>query len=531
MNSGLSANIFLDALILLMNIRDEETLALIDQLIDTYTEELRLNVSLNSVLTTRFIELLQELKVFPRGEDGDVSRVSAIASFIEANKDVDEEDHLFFESMKNLFDVAKAVKQDKAVIDNKKMKIKNTLNYTKFKRWTTRMYGKLNEFTTTSDTEQQTTLLTDIANLSGKIVDSIRGDLSALGKAEERVVFSDRESLREAIEKAQKAEQIDYIFKTDLQGINDMLGRGGFVRGEFGIIYGLSHHFKTGLLLSIARGIASKNDPKPMVKKGKKPLMLMVTLENYANRNTLWFYKTAYACTFGKRPEKNMPIEEMIDLIQDYYTKNGWEFIVEMYKGKDFGYDEYCRLIEKYEAIGYEILVVMVDYMEKMKKKSSLYNGEVDSHNALAALCQGLFDFNKSKEILFISPHQCNRVMQQVADRVKTNVVKHFSTDGVSGSIAINQIADLEIYVYIEHDLDKKAWLTTMRGKHRYMDDTPMSRRYCAYPFDDRIGIVGDVDSKKKFVRDIYAVSGSEEKKKKELEAESVNIADDEEAF
>lgn len=531
MGSGLSANIFLDVLILLMSVRDDETLTLIDQLIDTYTEELRLNNSLNSVLTIRFLSLLQEMKKFPRGEEGDVARISAIANFIEANKDVDEEDHLFFEAMKNLFETAKAAKSDIETINKKKRKIKNVLNFTKFKRWTTRMYGKLNEFLTTNDLDNQGVLLADVTNLARKVVDAIKGDLSAFGTtAEERVVFSDRESLRVALEKAQKSEQYDYVLRTDLQGLNEMLGRDGFIRGEFCVIYGLSHHFKTGLLLSIARGVASQNDPTHMVKPGKKPLILLDTLENWANKNTLWLFRTAYACTLGKPAAKDMPIDEMVTAIQDFYTSRGWEFIIEMYKGKDFGYDEYERQIEKYEALGYEIVLCMVDYMEKMKKRSSLYNGDVDSHQALAALTQGMFDFNKAKNITFITPHQFNRVMQQVADRVKTNVVKHFSTDGVSGSIAINQIVDLEIYIYIEKDLDQKPWLTVKRGKHRYVEDTPERKKYFAYPFDEKLGIVSDLGKKKGYVRDIYA-AGSDAKKeaaaeKSMAEYESVLNAD-----
>lgn len=518
MNNGLSANIFLDVLILLMNIRDDETIVLTENLIDIYTEELARNSSLNTVLTVRFLNLLTEMKKMPRGEDGDAARITAVANFIESNKDITEEDHFFFESVKNLFDTIKQVKQDTTLIKEKKTKIKNILTFTKFKRDTTRMYGKLNEFLSTSDSDQQGALLADVANIARKIVNSIKGDLSALGsKAEERVVFSDRESLRLALEKAQKSEQYDYVLKTDLQGLNLMLGRGGFVRGEIGVIYGLSHHFKTGLLLSIARGVASQNDPTKMVKDGKKPLILLITLENYASKNTLWFYRTAFACTFGKKAPKDMKIDEMADLIQKFYTGKGWEFIVEMYKGKDFGYDEYERLIEKYEALGYEIVLSMIDYAEKMKKKSSLYSGDTDSYQALAALFQGLFDLNKAKEITFLTPHQFNRTMQQVADRVKVNVVKSFSTDGVSGSIAINQIVDLEIYVYIEYDLDKKAWLTSMRGKHRYMDDTPVKDRYFAYPFDEKLGIVADIDGKRGFVRDIYAVT-ADKKKEKALE-------------
>ena len=517
MNNGLSIHVFLDVLFLIINIRDNETMSLIDDLIETYAEELRLNKSIDSVIVVRFLGLLQELKKFPKNEEGDASRISAIANFIINTKDVVEEDHLFFDAMKGIFEAAKKGQQSEEVLTNKKKKIRQILTHNKFKRLTTRMYGKLNECANTSDIELQGSQLADVANLARQIIDGLSCDLTSISNgAEERVVFSDRDSMQVALGKALAVENGTMVLKTGLQGINGMLGhRNGFALGEWVVIYGLSHHFKTGLLLTIARGIAKYNDSAMFCPKDKKPLILLVSLENYANRNLLWFFRTAYACIYGKQPDQNMPIDEIMDFVQDFYTKTGWEFIIERYKGMNFGYDEFVNTVEKYEALGYKVVVAMVDYMEKMKKKSSIYSGDADSHAGLTALADGLFAFCKSKEMLFITPHQFNRKMQEVADRVKTNVVKQFSADGVGGSIAINQIADLEIYVYIESDLDNRAWLTVRRGKHRYMDDTPIAARYCAYLFDPDIGITDDLEGKKRFVRDIYSAgsdTGTEQK-------------------
>lgn len=520
--SVLSANIFLDALILIIDTRDEETLTLVDRLVDVYTEELKTNRSMDGILIRRFIDLLNNIKKLPRGDEGNTSRIVAITNFITNCKDMEHEDRGFYDALQYLFTSAKEIRENTEELNKRKRKIKNTLTFAKFKRCMAKMYANFNEFASSnSDPETQDICLTNIINQANIIVESAKCDFSMLSSsAEERVVFSDKTSVKEALTRAITAESSEHVLKTDLQGLNMMLGhRGGFVRGEFAVIYGLSHHFKTGLLLTIARGIASQNKAASVAKPGKKPMILFITLENFANRNAYWFYKAAYACIFNQAPPKDMNIDEMVKIINDFYTRNGWEFILEKYKGINFGYDEYVKTIEKYEALGYDVVVSLVDYMEKMKKKSSIYDNNSDSHEALAALAQGLFDYNKSKEITFITPHQFNRQMQKVADQVKVNVIKHFSTDGVSGSIAINQIVDLELYVYIETDLDKQAWLTVMRGKHRYVDDTPIAHRYFAYPFVDKIGIVEDVSAgkKKMFVRDIYSnMSSSDDKKKKD---------------
>lgn len=512
MNNGLNINIFLNALILIISARDDESLDLINQLIDVYQEEIKVNNGLDTILVRKFLALLKDLRKVPRKDENDVERFSLIADFIANNKAVEDQDALFFDSMKNIFEAAKQAKADDTICKKKKKQIKNTLTWARFKKTCARMYGQLNEFLSTADEEQQADYLTNCINLARRLVDSVKGDLNSFhSNAEERVIFSDNESLKQAFTKAIAAETEGQVLKTGLKGLNMMLGkRGGFVRGEWVLIYGLSHHFKTGILLSIARGIAKNNDPKNLVAPGKKPLILLVSLENYANRNLLWFYKTAYSCTFMKQPTKEISMEEMISFIQDFYIKNGWEFIIERRKGMNFGYDDFVTMVEHYEALGYEIVLAEVDYMEKMKKASSNFSGDNDSHSALASLAQSLFDFCKSKEILFITPHQFNRKMQELADRVKTNVVKHFSADGVSGSVALNQIADLEISVYIENDFEKNAWLTVQRGKHRYVDDTPVAHRYFAQKFDPTLGIMDDIGLKEKyFVRDIYANDSS----------------------
>lgn len=528
MNGGLSINIFLDALILIIGSRDDEALDLVNQLIDAYQEEVKTNKGLDTILVRKFLALLKDLRKIPRKEEHDVERVSLIADFITNNQVVDEQDALFFDAMKNIFEASKKMQHESGICDGKKKKIKNTLTWVKYKRQCAKMWGKLNEFTSTTDEEQQSYFLSDVCNIARKLLDSVRGDLSNMSNgAEERVVFSDRESLTRALTKAMAAEQEGTVLKTGIKGLNMMLGkRGGFVRGEWTVIYGLSHHFKTGLLLTIGRGFAKYNNPTTLLNdKTKKPLILLVSLENYANRNALWFYKTAYACTFQKQPDKDMTIEQMVDFIQEFYTNHGWEFIIERYKGMNFGYDEYVNTVEKYESLGYELVVGMVDYMDKMKRKSSLYDGESSAHGSLISLADGLFGYNKSKEILFITPHQFNRKMQEVADRVKTNVVKHFSSDGVSGSIAVNQIADLELFVYIEQDLDKNAWLTVQRGKHRYVDDTPVAHRYFAQRFNDTLGIMDDIDSKRKlFVRDLYSAEEDESNLRKDSEKTNGDI-------
>jgi len=517
--AGLTSSTFIDALILLLSAStDVETNNLIDQLITCYNEEFKANSSMDTVNNRKFIKLLNDLKKVPMGDENDIVRSKLVIDYINSNQPVDGDDEVFFMSLKQIFDDVNNTKINDKIKNETKQKIKNTLTWTKYRKYVNAIFGKLNKFTDIADTDSQSFLLTDINNIARRIVDNSVANIGNLATgAEERVVFSDKESLRSAFSKLIEEESVG-ILKTGLQGLNKMCGyRGGFARGEFVMIYGLQHHFKTGMLLTIARGFCKYNDPSTHVKPGKKPLILLISLENYARKNLNWFYKTAYAVCYQKSPDKNMTIEQTVEFVQDWYVKTGWDFVIERYKGKDFGYDQFVNTIERYESLGYEVVACMVDYMEKMNKSSSTFKaGSNKDWSALDNLANDLFGYIKSKEILFISPHQFNRDMFKISEQGKSNVVKSFGTSGVSGALGVAQVADMEISVYIEKDHKGQSWLTVARGKHRYVDNTPTKDKYFAYLFDEQLGILDDVEEKRpRYVRDIYVIDDDEDDKSK----------------
>lgn len=523
-NSGLTAATFLDALVLLLVSSTEPTeenanvFLLVDSLCNAYAEDVKPTASTESILDRNFIKLIRDVRLIEKGKEHDVERSKLVIDFIQKNKPIDGENEIFIESLKQIFEDAKKAKFNKEVQSNIKKRIRNALTWSKYKKLLNQMYGKLNRFDDTTDNTKQAEVLAEINTIAKQLVEGTTFNLDDLPTdAEERVVLSDKNSLNNALIKL-KEEEDTGILKTGLQGLNRMLGkRGGFARGEFAVIYGLQHHFKTGLLLTIARGICKYNSPKAHAKDGKKPLILFISLENYARKNLFWFYKTAYACCKQCEPDPNMPTSDMIKFVQEWYVSTGWEFIIERYQGKSFSYEKFTETIERYEALGYEVVAVLLDYMEKMAKSRNLDKNNSEWLN-LGDLTNNIFGYIKSKEILFITPHQFNRDMSRIAEQGKTNVVKHFGTSGVSGSVEVARVVDLEISVYIEEDHKKQSWLTVQRGKHRYVDDTPKTHRYFAYKFDEKLGILDDYGTDEngkpkeaKFVTDIYAIDTGED--------------------
>ena len=225
MHTDLNIYIFLDVLVLIMNIRDEETMVIVDQLIEVYTEELRLNKTINGALVQRFLHLLKSLRALPPGEDGNTARMAMIGDFVCGSKDVESEDKLFYDAMANIFEAAKDAKADVKLIKDKKRKIKLILASNRCKRLINRMFGKINEGRDTEDLDRKEECLSTTVALATDIINYIKKDSSIFSSsAEEQVVFSSETSLRAALQKAIDSESVTGVLKSDLQGFNQMCG-------------------------------------------------------------------------------------------------------------------------------------------------------------------------------------------------------------------------------------------------------------------------------------------------------------------
>ena len=87
--------------------------------------------------------------------------------------------------------------------------------------------------------------------------------------------------------------------------------------------------------------------------------------------------------------------------------------------------------------------------------------------------------------------------------------MKRFHKGLIADAFSVAREVDLEIYIHIERNLDGTAYLTMMRGKHRYVDDTPIAHQYCAYRFHPKFGIRDDMNIGDEYVTDIYTDTGS----------------------
>lgn len=153
------------------------------------------------------------------------------------------------------------------------------------------------------------------------------------------------------------------IMKTGWQGINRMT-RGGFRRGEQVVIGALQHNFKTGFSLSVFKQVALYNEPY-MIDVKKKPVLLRISFEDDITLNMQFLYTNLKENETGKKVEKLEEIsdEEMSKYVMEKLTATGYNVKLMRVNPSLWTYSHICNKILELEAEGYEIHMLMLDYL------------------------------------------------------------------------------------------------------------------------------------------------------------------------
>lgn len=152
------------------------------------------------------------------------------------------------------------------------------------------------------------------------------------------------------------------IMRTGWQALNRMT-QGGFRRGEFTLIGALQHKYKTGFTLSIFEQLALFNKPY-MVDVNKKPLLLRISFEDSLAMNMQFMYQSLkYDETREEVDVTQVTEEEMTAYVQKRLSVNGYHIKMMRVDPTQWTYRDICNKAVELEAQGYEIHVLMLDYL------------------------------------------------------------------------------------------------------------------------------------------------------------------------
>lgn len=303
--------------------------------------------------------------------------------------------------------------------------------------------------------------------------------------------FSDTESVVENMASVKQTLSTDGAFRTGWKSVNRMLGKVGAIkRGEFGIIGGLQHNFKSGFMLSLFVHFCLFNRPF-LRDKARKPLIVFITFENEIPDNLLWIYKYLKENETGQPViDSEIDINEAADYVAARLRETGFEIKMERFDPTDFTASGFTAFLDGLMAEGYEVQMLIIDYLN-MLSKSGL-DAKVAGDD-IRLLFRKVRNYTAPRGIACLTPHQLSTDALQMTRDGTSDLVKAIANKGYyDGCRRLGQEPDLEVSIHIVR-VNGKAFLTMARGKHRNTV-TPEKDQYVCLPFKDVGTIPWDID-------------------------------------
>jgi len=293
--------------------------------------------------------------------------------------------------------------------------------------------------------------------------------------------MSDEEGMSLTINKVRDSNLGGNKLITGWKEVNEIT-QGGFKRGESWCFYALQHKYKSGFTRSIFMQLPLHNKPI-MDDPNKKPLMVFISFEDDADVMIDFMYKYLYYNEHDKLPDlTEITSAEIAKYIKDKLTMNGYNIKIMRVNPSEWTYKSLFNKILEYEANGYEVHAVVVDYLSKLPTTGCTMG---PTGTDVRDLFNRVRNFMSARSILFITPHQLSTEAKQLIRNgvPDVNFVKEIAGKGFSeGSKAIDNVLDGELYLHIAR-IKRQPYLTVQRGKHRTPNILPEEKMYFTLPF------------------------------------------------
>lgn len=492
------ADIFLDAITLLLHVNDTKSQLLVTKIINM-TQDKNQHLNKDDKLIAFYKTLAGQIMQMQLTMENPTELAMLLIKFksspaVQENEEAYNQLHEIFTGSKRFTDNN---------LDYIVERLQNTVIWHQASAQVRRMFGAINRCEDTTDPTEQRRYLDEVLNSAKEIQLSFTESVASKDTSGlvEHIDFTNPASISTALDKFVNRKMTNAM-RLGLQGLNRMFGRNkGPTLGESIIFNARCHNFKSGMLMSIAKWIIKYNVP-PTNAEGKKPLIIFITLENEGFENLVWWFRSVYETTFNKSSD-GVPSLEIIEYVHSYFNERGYTFIVERYLPSEFGYEELVSITEKYENMGYFFVATIIDYVNNMKKScSNSKSSGIGNHLLVRELYSNICNYTKSKGIAMFTAHQFNRGADELASRT-VNAVKKFNASHLADSTDPQREADTSINLNIEKNQQGESFLTMYRTKRRYDNDTPEIDKYTAYKFGP-YGITDDVEGADISVQDIH---------------------------
>lgn len=160
------------------------------------------------------------------------------------------------------------------------------------------------------------------------------------------------------------------VLKTGWKQLNRMID-GGFYKGETTMICALQHNYKSGFVQSLVMQLARHNKPR-MKDPNKKPAIMYISLEDDMEKILRFMYRYLFYNENKELPDGTphditmLTPEQIKEYINSQIGINGYEVIMLRVDPALWTYHDVIATMNKYEALGYELHALLIDYINKL---------------------------------------------------------------------------------------------------------------------------------------------------------------------
>lgn len=508
----LQPDVFVDAIILTLFNKNEDVVKLDTLLLEIYEKETANNntITMDADFMDLYVFLLKDILQYNININ-DASTIQALLLKLKSHPIVIKDPDVY-SKVKALFNTDTPMTQDK--YKHLIARVSGDIVLYENIHAAKQIFGRLQSVGSSTSMEKRDIAIKDVTDICSHMVDINTTGILLKKEEDEHQArfadFSDRDTLVKALQ-VFKTVAVQNVFKSGWQALDKALG-GGWCMGDSIVFNALSHMGKTMILLKMVRWQLMNPAPVGF----PNPTVILYSLENETPQNLMILFREMYCNKYKTPPPNNLSDDYIVDFCIEESRANGWRLILDRRLGADFGYLDLVLNMEQYYRAGYTPLMVVIDYMNMMKKSND--GGENENFKHLQQLYTKVCNYMKSKNCTLITAHQLNRKAAEVASLKPLQAVKHFNISMLAEGMDPQREVDIVFYMHKEVDAAGRSFLTFKQGKNRNRQQVPDSAKYFAYMFDNEMGILDDASGTCTATTNILAVPFDEDKAQEEAQ-------------
>lgn len=274
----------------------------------------------------------------------------------------------------------------------------------------------------------------------------------------------------EALRELMKGSKVETLpgFISGWKAVNRLFGpTGRLVRGKFGLIGGLTHNYKTGLLVGLFTDFCTLNKPDD-VDGGSKPLNIYYSTETPPSQLFCDIYES-----MTNLLSKSVDIDEIEGTVVRELARAGFNYEIVTVDPTRFSSADLINSLQGYIEAGYDVCSVFFDNVAFTRKR-----GET-----LDSALRTLKDFMSKSNILFVGTHGLSQKSMTIKRDGQVNFLEEIADeDPWDEGNQIPHICDIEIFVDTAES-SGEHYLQIARGLGSVDDPGPFEMRNFYLPF------------------------------------------------